>query len=99
MSAMFNVASSFNQPLDGWDVSQVTDMSKMFDEASQFNGALIGLQASYNVITENTPTDKLRSAPPPPSTLMIQRAEGDRGQRQTGGEGEQTNGDRRRRSI
>jgi uncharacterized protein (TIGR02145 family) len=34
---MFNHASSFNQPVENWDVSNVTDMSWMFDEASSFN--------------------------------------------------------------
>ena len=27
---MFFAATSFNQPLDDWDVSNVTDMSEMF---------------------------------------------------------------------
>ena len=30
MSAMFYVATSFNQPLANWDVSNVTDMAQMF---------------------------------------------------------------------
>jgi MoxR-like ATPase len=40
MSHMFDGASSFNQPLDSWNVSNVTDMSHMFDGASSFNRAL-----------------------------------------------------------
>jgi surface protein len=34
---MFLNATSFNQPLDNWDVSQVTNMSFMFSNASSFN--------------------------------------------------------------
>ena len=30
MYMMFNLAESFNQPLDKWDVSNVKDMSYMF---------------------------------------------------------------------
>ena len=31
MYMMFNLAESFNQPLDKWDVSNVKDMSYMFE--------------------------------------------------------------------
>lgn len=31
MSSMFKGASSFNEPLDMWDVSHVTDVSYMFN--------------------------------------------------------------------
>jgi surface protein len=37
---MFNGASSFNQPLKKWDVSNVTDMECMFCCASSFNQPL-----------------------------------------------------------
>ncbi len=33
MRSMFKGASSFNQPLDNWNASKVTDMSDMFDGA------------------------------------------------------------------
>jgi surface protein len=37
---MFEAASAFNQPLDNWDVSSVTDMRAMFYNASAFNQPL-----------------------------------------------------------
>ena len=37
---MFYEAQSFNQPLDDWDVSEVTDMGRMFKGASSFNQPL-----------------------------------------------------------
>ena len=40
MTSMFNGASSFNQPLNNWDVSNVTDMHEMFCEAISFNQPL-----------------------------------------------------------
>ena len=36
MNSMFCDAEAFNQPLFLWDVSQVTDMSFMFDNAKSF---------------------------------------------------------------
>jgi hypothetical protein len=32
--------NSFNQPLNEWDVSSVTDMTSMFEAALQFNQPL-----------------------------------------------------------
>jgi surface protein len=45
MSAMFNLAIAFNQPIVGWDTSNVTDMSGMF-HASGFNQAIVGWDTS-----------------------------------------------------
>ena len=40
MSWMFNAATVFNQSLDTWNTSSVTDMSKMFSSAMAFNQPL-----------------------------------------------------------
>ena len=40
MSHMFDGATAFNQPLNTWDTSKVTDMSHMFDGATVFNQPL-----------------------------------------------------------
>jgi surface protein len=42
MSNMFAGASNFNQPLNGWDVGEVTWMDFMFYGASNFNQPLNG---------------------------------------------------------
>ena len=40
MSYMYWDASSFNQPLNKWTVSKVTEMRAMFHDASSFNQPL-----------------------------------------------------------
>ena len=37
---MFQGAESFNQPLNNWNVSNVTDMDRMFFDARSFNQPL-----------------------------------------------------------
>ncbi len=40
MSWMFSHCTNFNQPLNNWDVSNVTDMSWMFSHCTNFNQPL-----------------------------------------------------------
>ena len=40
MAWMFDIARSFNQPLNNWNVSKVKEMYGMFHEASSFNQPL-----------------------------------------------------------
>jgi len=40
MSVMFASAENFNQPLNNWNVSKVTDMSYMFWGANNFNQSI-----------------------------------------------------------
>ena len=40
MSNMFNLATSFNQPLDSWNMKKEMDLSGMFMDASSFNQPL-----------------------------------------------------------
>ena len=37
---MFDAARSFNQPLNNWNVSKVTNMAEMFYDAKSFNQPL-----------------------------------------------------------
>jgi surface protein len=46
MSLLFYNATSFNQPIGGWDVSNVTDMWGMFKGASAFNQDIGGWNVS-----------------------------------------------------
>jgi len=46
MTAMFSGCTSFNQPLEEWDVSKVTDMSQMFAGCTSFNQPLEGWDVS-----------------------------------------------------
>ena len=39
---MFNAATTFNQEIGSWNVSQVTDMSSMFEDAENFNSSRLG---------------------------------------------------------
>ena len=53
---MFNGATSFNQPLNNWNVSSITDMSSMFNGATSFNQDIISSWATNlsNVTTMNS---------------------------------------------
>jgi len=46
MSGMFNGASSFNNDINGWDVSNVENMGQMFSNADSFNRDLNGWDVS-----------------------------------------------------
>ena len=67
MYGMFWRATWFNQPLDSWDVSKVTDTGNMFREAASFNQPLNGwtttsLESTRSMFTYaeafNQPLDK-----------------------------------------
>ena len=49
MSSMFEEATSFDQPLNNWDVSNVTTMSFMFQGATSFDQTL----SEWNVTNVN----------------------------------------------
>ena len=58
MNDMFREATSFNQPLNSWNVSSVTDTDSMFREASSFNGDI----SSWNVSSVTDMNDMFREA-------------------------------------
>ena len=50
---MFKEAFSFNQPLNSWNLSSVTDIHSMFFKASSFDQSL----NSWNISSENNIVD------------------------------------------
>jgi surface protein len=48
---MFMRCHYFNKPLNNWNVSKVTDMSGMFDMATEFNQPLNNWKLSSDVVT------------------------------------------------
>ena len=62
MQAMFSYTENFNQPLNSWNTSSVTDMSSMFSRAKSFNQSLDKWDTSkvkkmYNMF-ESSPLEK-----------------------------------------
>ena len=57
---MFCSANSFNQPLNNWNVSKVTDMEIMFAGATSFNQPL----NNWNVSNDVTDMDDMFEAAP-----------------------------------
>ena len=53
MKRTFKDAYSFNQQLDNWDTSNVTNMSEMFQTAVNFNQSLDNWDASNVISAEN----------------------------------------------
>jgi len=41
MGSFFHLATAFNQPIGGWDVSKVEDMEYMFYAPAAFNQPLV----------------------------------------------------------
>jgi surface protein len=50
MSEMFSQAQSFNQALENWNLSNVTDMSGVFDNALSFNHPLEMFLCLFKII-------------------------------------------------
>ena len=68
MNAMFQNATSFNQPLNNWNVSKVRGMEQMFDNASSFNQSLNNWNVSnvrrmYDMFEEATSFNHAIHAP------------------------------------
>ena len=53
MSYMFFEAVSFNQPVEGWNTANVTNMCCTFKCASSFNQSLEGWNAAKVIDTRN----------------------------------------------
>jgi len=52
MSGMFQGANSFNQPLNKWNVSNVTEMTGMFQGIESFNQSLDSWNLSDDIYTD-----------------------------------------------
>ena len=55
MEQMFRGATSFNQPLDKWDVSKVKNMEGMFRGARSFNQPLNNWKTNMDWMFQNAP--------------------------------------------
>ena len=44
---MFKNANSFNQDIDGWDVSNISNVQSMFEGATQFNQDIEAMEDQY----------------------------------------------------
>ena len=53
MNHMFEDASSFNQPLDNWEVSNVMEMRGMFENAESFNQPLNNWHVASKLFTNH----------------------------------------------
>jgi surface protein len=58
LTSLFEAKTTFNQPIESWDVSAVTSMSRMFRNASSFNQPL----AAWNTASVNDMTQMFAGA-------------------------------------
>ena len=58
LTSLFEAKTTFNQPIESWDVSSVTSMSRMFKDASSFNQPL----AAWNTASVNDMTQMFAGA-------------------------------------
>ena len=67
MYAMFSDATSFNQPLNNWNVSNVTNMHYMFGDASSFDQDIsmwnVSKVSSYNLFADSCPINGTSKMP------------------------------------